>query len=225
MCGRFAQAIPLKVIAQRFSADEVLCSESPSFNIPPGRLVYVLKQSIKRQVVNMRWGISTRAASSLSPVNLINSRAETVTSRPYYRKLLLTSRCIIPADGFYEWTKTTAGKQPVFVKSLDGQPLAMAGIYSSSESDESGSEYSFSIITAEAPDWFREIHSRIPVTISLISAEKWLSPDSGGDSVIDMLTVPAEKNLEYYAVSSLVNSAANDGQELTLPAKVNGLFK
>src|SRR4028118_1661418 len=180
MCGRYTLKTPLSVLTERFDIEDAPSSVTPSYNIAPTqRVATVLSENGKRKLEMLRWGLIPSWADDPEIGNrTINARAETVAEKPSYRKAFKTSRCLILADGFYEWQKTDSGKQPFHIRMEAGSPFAFAGLW---EIWDKGEEIrSCTIITTDANDLVGEVHNRMPVILHAEDYEMWLDPDLGG---------------------------------------------
>ena len=147
---------------------------------------------------------------------MINARAETVPEKPSFRRAFRSRRCLILADGFYEWRKTYSGKQPYYMRMKDGSPFAFAGLW---ESWKNGREIrSCAIITTEANELVGEVHNRMPVILHPEDYELWLDPDFGEkEPLADLLRPYPANEMEAYPVSRRVNSPSNDDPDCVRP--------
>ncbi len=223
MCGRFVSTTPAATLAQFFDAELPEQSLPPDHNVAPTRDVYVVGQgSAGRRIRVMHWGLVPPWATDVTGASrLINARSETVAEKPSFRSAFRRRRCIIPVDGFYEWT-TVPGerrKQPMYIQSVDGLPLAFAGLHEfwrpPGASEQEAGLFSCCIITCAANEFISSIHDRMPVILARDSWDAWLDPNAeSGD--LSSLLVPMELGLlRMHPVSTEVNSARNNGQHLT----------
>ena len=219
MCGRYTLKTPLSVLTERFDIGESSTSVTPSYNIAPTQQVAtVLSENGKRKLEMLRWGlIPSWADDPEIGSRMINARAETVAEKPSYRKAFKKSRCLILADGFYEWQKTDSGKQPFHIRMQDGSPFAFAGLW---ESWDKGEEIrSCTIITTEANDLVAEVHNRMPVILHAEDYEMWLDPDFDEREPLTSLLQPfPAEAMETYMVSRRVNKPSNSEPEVIEPA-------
>ena len=165
MCGRYTLKTPVNVLAEQFQIDEYPSSMNASYNIAPTQEVAaVIEGEGKRKLEMLHWGLIPSWADDPSMGNkMINARAETVAEKPSFRKAFRNHRCLVLADGFYEWHKTGNGKQPYYIRMEDGSPFAFAGLW---ESWQNGTEIrSATIITTDANDVVGPIHNRMPVIL------------------------------------------------------------
>ncbi|OVE75593.1 hypothetical protein BVX97_04190 [bacterium E08(2017)] len=184
------------------------------YNIAPSQVVPVIRTfspSNDRILDQMRWGLSPSwMGSAPSKPKPINTRAETILEKPMFRKAFVQRRCIIPADGYYEWKKTSSGKQPYYFTNKDNTLLCFAGIWETA-ADESPT---FSIITTSPNSVAAKIHNRMPVILDSKSCSTWLGINDAGVSKLTDLLVPSpDDSLVCHPVSRAVNSPANDSPE------------
>ncbi len=216
MCGRFTLRVPASVIAEQFSVLEVPELQA-RFNIAPSQPVSVVREANPgtRALSMLRWGLVPHWAKDIAIGNsLTNARSETVASKPAFRSAFRKRRCLIVADGFYEWQRSKSRKQPYFIHRRDDRPFAMAGLWENWEAD-GGLLETCAIVTTEANDLMRPIHDRMPVIIAPDDYAAWLDTSrDGGDSLLDMLKPHQGDDLEAYAIGTRVNSPKNDGPEL-----------
>ncbi len=214
MCGRFAFYSPTEAAAALFGA-EAKVDFPPRYNIAPTldiAAVRTVEGAATRELVALRWGLVPFWAKDPSIGNrMINARAETVHEKPSFRKAYKTRRCIIPADGFYEWRKEESGKTPYYISLASGEPLGFAGLWENWTDRSTGeSLQTATIVTTEASEFMEPLHQRMPVTLVPETATFWLeSPD---DLLMDYDEMVPE--LRAWPVSRQVNSPANDGPEL-----------
>ena len=219
MCGRYTLKSPANVLAERFELDEYPSSLTPSYNIAPTQEVAaVVGEDEKRKLEVFRWGLIPSWAKDPAIGNkMINARAETVSEKPSFRSAFKKRRCLIVADGFYEWQKTDSGKQPFHFRMKDSSPFAFAGLW---ETWDKGEEIrSCSIITTEANDLMNEIHHRMPVILHPQNYGVWL--DQGfeeKEALVDLLRPYPSDEMEAYAVSRRVNRPANNEPSVIEPA-------
>jgi len=222
MCGRFAQQRPASELAEIFAAEPLVDDAQARYNLAPtDEALVVVERPDRRGLTAYRWGLVPHWEKSPSgAAKRINARAETVASTPAFRDSFVRKRCIVPADAFYEWQRSGGLRQPFAVRRADGQPLALAGLWSSwRASDDSQPLRTFAIITTRANDAVAHVHDRMPVILGPESWDRWLDPLLADPSELLGLLVPAEPDgLDVYAVDRLVNSIRNDGPALLEPA-------
>ena len=216
MCGRYTLIADLGDLAQRFEFDGSDFSYDPGYNIAPTESVLTVRNLDGREAAFMRWGlIPFWAKDPKIGARMINARAETVAEKPAFRNALKRRRCLVLADGYYEWQKTPAGKRPFRIIMHSGEPFAMAGLWETWNDPKGNVVPSCTIITTAANDFLSPIHNRMPVILPRESEEMWL--DSGVEdpaSLIGILAPYPEECMDAYEVSTIVNYARNDGPEV-----------
>jgi putative SOS response-associated peptidase YedK len=227
MCGRFTSRTEPRVLAAHFDAEEIVAEDrGERFNVAPTDPVYGVAQSSSgtRRLGEFRWGLVPFWAEDLSVgARMINARAETILEKPAFRRPLATRRCIIPADGFYEWQALAGSKtkQPWYIARRDGDVLAFAGVWESWRPDKTGDErvVSCAVITTDANEAIGRIHDRMPVVLRPDDWNPWLDPTNTDVEDLVSLLVPAPSELfELTPVGTRVNDVRNDGPELLEPA-------
>ena len=216
MCGRYTLIADLGDLAQRFEFDGSDFSYDPGYNIAPTESVLTVRNLDGREAAFMRWGlIPFWAKDSKIGARMINARAETVAEKPAFRNALKKRRCLVLADGYYEWQKTPVGKRPYRIILKSGEPFALAGLWETWSDPHGNVVPSCTIITTAANDFLAPIHNRMPVILPRESEEMWL--DSGVEdpaSLTDILASYPDEEMEAYEVSTMVNYARNDGPEV-----------
>ncbi len=219
MCGRFTLRAPASVIAAQFSLFEVPFWK-PRFNIAPTQPVPVVRMSpqqaeLQREFVLLHWGLVPSWATDPAIGNrLINARAETAADKPSFRAAMRRRRCLIVADGFYEWQSIGKRRQPMFIHMRDDQPLAFAGLWESWEGAGHSSLESCTILTTTANDVVRPIHDRMPVIVAPQDYQRWLDPAvQKPEPILPLLRPYPSEAMDAYAVSTRVNSPARDEAE------------
>ena len=219
MCGRYTLKTPASVLTELFDIEEAPSSVTPSYNIAPTqRVATVLSENGKRKLEMLRWGLVPSWADDPEIGNrMINARAETVAEKPSYRKAFRKSRCLVLADGFYEWQKTESSKQPFHIRMKDESPFAFAGLW---ESWDNGEEIrSCTIITTDANDLVGEVHNRMPVILQPEDYEMWLDPELDEREPLTSLLKPFPADaMQAYPVSRRVNKPSNNEPGCIEPA-------
>jgi putative SOS response-associated peptidase YedK len=224
MCGRFVQAHDAEEYAHHFGATlSIDHKPAPSWNVAPTDQVYaVAVHEGRRSLGTFRWGLVPWFADSPKVgARHINARAETVATKPVFKDSFARRRCIVPADGFYEWERMqSGGKLPHFVHAADGSPLALAGLWASWK-DASGERLTTcSIVTTRPNDLVAPIHDRMPVVLDAQEWERWLDPGfDDSEALISMLNPAPDGVLTEHAVSTLVNDVKNDYPDLIEPLR------
>ncbi len=238
MCGRFVSASPPDELANYFGALQSDAELEPSFNVAPTNEVYVVRARPDeeggpgdRTISSLRWGLVPFWAKDLKiGSRMINARAETVAEKPAFRKAYERRRCLIPADGFYEWAKVEGQKtkQPYFIHRPDGEPVVFAGIWErwkprlddGKTVDEAAEPVeSCSILTCAPNKVMAEIHDRMPVLLAPTVWDDWLSPDTDMDYIASLLVPAPDDLLTMFPVTTAVNNVRNKGEELLVPVE------
>ncbi|SDE18398.1 SOS response-associated peptidase [Auraticoccus monumenti] len=235
MCGRYAATANPDELVEEYEVDEVTGEwAGPSWNVAPTVAVPAVleradKQSgdVRRRLAQLRWGLVPSWSKDLaSGARMINARVETVAEKPAFRKAFAARRCLLPADGYYEWYASEAAsggkprKQPFFIHRADGRRLSMAGIYEfwrnpAATGDEDPWVVSCSVITTTATDAVGHIHDRMPMVVAEAARQAWLDPAlTDPQQALELLSVTEPELLEAYAVLPLVSNVRNDGPEL-----------
>ena len=250
MCGRYAAAKDPAALAEEFGVasppEQIL---EPDYNVAPTKRVYVVlvreqESGPRRELVVARWGLIPSWAKVPSiGSRLINARAETVAEKPSFQRAFAKRRCLVPADGYFEWylpaspeaTEAPAGKpvkpvkQPFFIHPADGSSLAMAGLYEwwrdpgRDEADPLAWRLTCTILTTDAADEVGRIHDRMPMTIAREDWAVWLDPATGAQAS-ELLRPAGGPGLEAYPVSVAVNSVRNNSPDLIIPLAAQDLI-
>lgn len=228
MCGRYTIVESLNQLAERFRAALPPITFVPRYNAAPSQLLpVVIQDEAGRRIVLMRWGLIPSWAADASIGNrLINARAETVLTKPSFRGPARSRRCLIPADGFYEWLKGPEGKQPMRITPRGQRIMAFAGLWDRWTDDAGKEVQSFTIITTAANEAIRHIHDRMPLVLSPADEERWLDLKTTVADLKAILETAVSTGTTAYAVSKRVNSAKTDDSGLIEPNEdEGGLFK
>jgi putative SOS response-associated peptidase YedK len=222
MCGRFAFFSSHEAMRRAFDLPDDTLRVEPRWNIAPTRFVPVVRldPQRRRHLAMLYWGLVPYWARDKSiGARLINARAETVAEKPAFRSAFRHRRCLVLADGYYEWQTTAAGKQPWFISRADRQPFAMAGLWESwLEAPGAPSLESCTIVTTAAPPAIAMIHPRVPVVLPATAYPTWLEPQPQDPAALTaLLLAPAADSLAATRVGRRVNDARNDGPELIAP--------
>jgi len=211
MCGRFVQKSERKIIADEFYVGEFFDDVVISYNVAPGQKAGVILRGPGTNTYHQfKWGLVPSWADDPSIGNrMINARAETLREKPSFRKAFLKSRCIIPVDGFYEWKKTGSHKRPFYIFRKDKKPFGLGGLWEQWQAPDGSILKTFTIVTVDANQLLEELHSRMPLIISEKHLDIWLGSENPGD-VFNLIKPASEDLLDFYEVSTLVNSPANN---------------
>ena len=218
MCGRFTLE-PTARFYERFAFANRLPDLVPRYNIAPGTIVPVIVQHDETRVMRMRWGLIPHwATDEKAGSKMINARVETLTTRPAYRRLLATHRCLIPASGFYEWKAEGRGKIPYYIHPAHDEFLAFAGLYDVWQPHGGDEVYSFTIITTDADGVVSRLHDRMPAILPHELEDAWLDPTrTAAQEALRILHASRTVALEAYPVSTRVNKPTVEGKELIQP--------
>jgi putative SOS response-associated peptidase YedK len=243
MCGRYASSRRPEDLIEEFEVVDSRLDKplDADFNVAPTKEVYAVmerrpsKESAdppQRQLRTLRWGLVPSWAKDPTIGNrMINARMESVAEKPSFRRAFAARRCLLPADGYFEWyptsQKTKAGKpakQPFFIRPQDGGILAMAGLYeiwrdpTRDEDDPARFRWTCTVLTTEAEDAVGHIHDRMPLMVEPDRRAAWLDPTvSSKDDLLSLLVPAAPGRLEAFPVSTLVSNVRNNGPELVEP--------
>jgi putative SOS response-associated peptidase YedK len=222
VCGRFVQANSPTLLAEHFDVDELALAEEPepSWNVAPrAEVLTIVEKDDHRRMGRMRWGLVPSWASDPGVGDrMINARAESVMEKPAFRAAFERRRCIIPADGFYEWQHTGAASQPMYIHARSGAPLAFAGIWEvwrDPGTPDAPLLRTCAVITTAANALVAPIHDRMPAMLDPSEWGAWL--DRADHDIAQLATFldPAPDDLlECWPVSTRVNNARNDGASL-----------
>ncbi|MBE1534444.1 SOS response-associated peptidase [Actinomadura algeriensis] len=247
MCGRYATSRARQDLLDEFrvQVDAVEGELEADYNVAPTKQVPVVLDRVPkdvpeeahpaanapvRQLRTVRWGLVPSWAKDPAIGNrMINARAETVHEKPSYRRAFAKRRCLLPADGYFEWyvlegeegekKPKKPPKQPFFIRPKDGEVMAMAGLYELWRSPEDEWLWTCTVITTDAPDDLGRIHDRMPMVVEPDRWDAWLDPALTDPDRVRSLLVPAMAGtMDAYPVSKAVNNVRNNGPELVAPA-------
>ncbi|MFC0439022.1 SOS response-associated peptidase [Kutzneria buriramensis] len=240
MCGRYASTKDPAQLALEFSAVDATASEAPGadYNIAPTKPVLAIvarhprdadgrpdPSAVERTIRVMRWGlVPTWSQDRNVGVKMINARSETAAVKPAYSESMARRRCILPADGWFEWRRETGAKEPFYVTNPDDTSLAMAGLWTAwRDPNQPASPWlvTCAVLTTDAFGPLASVHERMPLVLPRDAYERWLAPDLGSDDVADLLKPSPEivDRYELRRVSTAVNSIRNNGPELLAEAE------
>jgi putative SOS response-associated peptidase YedK len=218
MCGRYTLSTPAGRLAEEFQLNEGSVDLTPSYNVAPTQQVAaVLEEEGERHLEMFRWGLIPSWADDPGiGARMINARSETAAEKPSFRSAFRRRRCLIAADGFYEWKRENGGKQPYYFHMQEGRPFAFAGLWESWKGD--GEIRSCTILTTGANALVGEIHERMPVIVAPDAYDVWLDPASERDELTGLLAPYPEEEMEAYPVSRFVNRPSNNDPRCVEPA-------
>ena len=227
MCGRFSITGDIDFYAEYFGVDEVEAEPiEPSWNVAPtDDVLVVMERDHQQRLGSMAWGLIPHWAKDTKSIH-INARIETVSTAPMFRDSLARKRCLIPADGFYEWEAPEQGRTPHWIYRADGHPMVFAGIWAS-RLDQATDVWrrTCSIITTEATGVVSEIHDRMPVIVPRAAWRSWIDRDlTDGEAALSTLSPIDPDEIMEHQVSSKVNSVRNNSPDLRDPSGPETLF-
>lgn len=225
MCGRYRLSRRKEVLSEQFGADVSDLDWEPRYNIAPTQPVPVIRQNPKerlRECSLMRWGLIPYWAKSPSiATSTINAKSETAGTRPAFRYSMEFRRCLLPADGFYEWQRTGKSRQPFCFEVGDGELFALAGLWDRWRSPDGNLRETCTILTTTANELMRDIHDRMPVILPADCYDRWLDPAMQDAASVKELLKPLDSKLmRCYPVSKRVNVVTNDGPECSTPVEL-----
>jgi putative SOS response-associated peptidase YedK len=225
MCGRFRLSRRKQLVEEYFDCSSDESDWSPRYNIAPTQPIPVIRQNPKepiRELSLMRWGLlPSWAKDSSSAARMINARSETAGTKPAFRDALKSRRCLIPADGFYEWVRTGKSKQPYCFEVNDGEMFAFAGIWDRWRESSGKTVESCSILTTIPNAVTSAVHNRMPVILDPDAYDLWLDPGMRDVSAVSELLKPYDARLmRCFPISTRINHVANDDAECSAPVEL-----
>jgi len=227
MCGRFVQNSPIETLQQNFYIRTTASDIIPNYNVAPTqKILTIIKHDNENKLERLHWGLVPFWAKDISiGSRMINARAETVSQKPSFRNAFRKRRCLIPADGFYEWKGEKGNKQPYYVFTFSDKPFAFVGLWESwtdKKSDEGSVYKSCTIITTAASESILEIHHRMPVILNPKFHEKWLNSEIQDPKELEIILQDGiTHDIKYYPVSTFVNSVKNNDPNCIKPIDEN----
>jgi putative SOS response-associated peptidase YedK len=226
MCGRYTLTVPLSNLVDVFEVPPPVFDYQPRYNIAPTQEVPVVAQDDRgRRMGLLRWGlIPSWARDPAMGSRLINARSETVAEKPAFRSAFQRRRCLVPADGFYEWKREggaaegKSAKTPYWIHMASRDPFAFAGLWERWDPREGPPVHTFTILTTEASKTLRHIHPRMPVILPPEGYGEWLDTAREAPDLQDLFRPLPGESLEAHPVSTLVNSPRNDDPTCIEPA-------
>ncbi len=215
MCGRFVLVTEIILIAKEFNIQDMVSDLKPSYNIAPSQDIAVVMNEGINKLKTCRWGLIPSWAKDKSIGNkMINARAETLHEKPSFKKNLKKRRCLILADGFYEWKKDKKLKLPYYIYQKTKNIMAFAGLWDKWTSPDNEVITSCTIITTTANDLLKNLHHRMPVILKREEQKIWLDPMiQDQESLRSLLKPYPSEEMDFYEVSNPVNSPANNSPQ------------
>lgn len=221
MCGRFTRTIGVEALRKRFGFEQPTFELPPRYNVAPSQeAAVVLAREGRRELELFKWGLVPSWASDPKiGFKMINARSETAADKPSFRRAFAKQRCLVPADGFYEWKPVTAKlKWPMRIVLKSRDAFAFAGLWDEWRGPDGKALRTFTILTTEAPPSLRSVHDRVPVILTPDDEAAWLDPAADAQTLRAAMAPPPDDRLEAYSVSPLVNSAKADEPACIEPA-------
>ena len=224
MCGRYTLSASPEDIVGEFSSElalngleelEATYDWQPRFNIAPSQYSLVAAHiNESPQLMPMRWGlVPSWAKDEKIAYKMINARAETVAEKPAFRSAFRQRRCLVFANGYYEWTKHKETKQPVYIKPKNGKVIAFAGLWEQWQKDNAPALFSYTIITTKANSQLQSVHHRMPVCLSSAEGRDWMIQNASVDEISTLLRPAPSDTFTTVSVSNYVNSPRNEGRQ------------
>lgn len=218
MCGRYTLSLSLDELLAHLKLDLPDFDFEPRYNIAPTQRLPVITNAAPRQLKLHRWGlIPSWAKNPAIGSKLINARGETIDTKPAFRHAFAQRRCLVPADGFYEWQKTPLGKVPQHIRLRSGEVMTFGGLWESWQDAEGKALHSFTILTTTPNSLMAPIHDRMPVIIPTAQRATWLDTQLPLVKARELIRPYPEREMKAVAVSSAVNSVRNEGPHLLDP--------
>jgi putative SOS response-associated peptidase YedK len=218
MCGRYSITTPTEQLIARFDTEMSVEALPPRYNAAPTQSLPVILNQEPRRIELLQWGLIPHWANDPSiGSRMINARAETLTDKPSYREPFQKRRCLVLADGFYEWQKTGSGKTPMRIALKSGEPFAFAGLWATWKNPQGQLVRSFSIITTKPNALVAPIHDRMPVMLQPEDEALWLDNSAGPNDWKELLRPYPAELLTSHAVSERINSPRNDDAAVVAP--------
>ena len=223
MCSRFSLAEDNDFLAARLGVSAMaLANYRPRYNIAPQQEHFIVTTEYEhRQLATAKWGLASNPGEHGHAKYSINAKAETVESRPTFAEAFAHRRCVIPANGFYEWTGPKYARRPLWIHRGDGDLLLFAGLYQNGQNNDNRTRATFTILTCAANSTLATIHNRMPVILPDRDADDWMNPREKVPLSLKRLLVPAAEDLlVVQPASPLVNSVRNEGPQLLADRKI-----
>jgi len=220
MCGRSSLSKTEKELEERFNAtfySDALVNYNPlpNYNVAPSHIMPIITNDDRTHFTAMRWGlIPSWAKDSKIGFKMINARIETLFEKSAFKMAVAKRRCLVPADGFYEWQKSEKGKQPFRITTKDQSIFSMAGLWERWESPDGQMIMSFTVITQPPNELMKDIHDRMPAILTKEQESLWLADDIRPDQLVDMITPYPSELMEAYKVSKRVGNVRNNSADL-----------
>ncbi|MEM8965721.1 MAG: SOS response-associated peptidase [Bacteroidota bacterium] len=219
MCGRYSIGPEIESLIEKLNV-ALPPDFAPHYNAAPSQHLPVVSNQYLGQVVLYQWGMIPFWAKSPGQ-RLINARAETVNEKSVFKRAFRSQRCLVLADGYYEWKKTPQGKEPYRIVLTDQSPFVFAGIWQMPGELSATGTPEYCVITTQAPFSIKDIHDRMPVILDEAAWDFWLSDTEDDEGLQDILRPLEDDQLQAYLVSKRVNNVQNDDAELIEPLTIS----
>ena len=206
MCGRYTVYTPAETLAQRFHAELPMDLLRPTYNAAPSQDLPVIRSGQPQAITLASWGFVPEWAKGKDVKPIINARAESIADKPFFRNAFRHKRCLVPADGFYEWKKMGTRKVPYYVALKSEEPFAFAGLWSTVHDTDGNAFATFALITTEPNELMADIHHRMPVILRQADEQNWLDPGLAREDAASMLTPYPATAMSIHPVSTRVNA-------------------
>ena len=219
MCGRFTLTLDPGEVQEMLDLGPYLQVYEPRFNISPSQPIAVVRDPEKKSIEMFRWGLVPFWAKDVAICNrMINARAETLAEKPSFRASFKSKRCLVLADGFFEWSiqNPVSGKNPYYFQVDGGKPFTFAGLYDAWKTEDGDSLYTCTIITCEPNSLLEKYHNRMPVILATQNRWDWLNVSVSEEALLDMLKPYPSQEMSVRKVSKAVNSPQNDSPDILL---------
>ncbi|GED59194.1 putative SOS response-associated peptidase YoqW [Brevibacillus formosus] len=216
MCGRFTIVFDAETLLNRFDIEDIPFDWREIYNVAPGQKIpAIIENKEERRIGQLKWGlVPFWSKDEKIGYKMINAKSETIQEKPAFRNLFTRKRCIIPADGFYEWKKVGKDKQPMRIMMKTGEPFAFAGLYDTWTSPEGEKLHSCTIITTKPNEVVADIHDRMPVILKKQDEQLWLDREKFDADLLQSLLVPYDHDqMRAYPVATIVGNPKNDQPE------------
>ena len=221
MCGRFVRYSSIQELIKEFGVSGPSFDLKSNYNIAPSQEIAIVINDRNKRLALCKWGfIPFWAKDPKIAYKMINARAESVAEKPSFKSAFKSKRILIAADGFYEWQKKGKTKNPVYIRLKSGKPFGFAGLFNIWTSPEGTKICTCTIITTDANSLLEPVHNRMPVIIGKGDQDQWLDPDNNDSEKLRKLLKPfSSEDMDYYGVSTLVNSPSHNSPDCIKPAQ------
>lgn len=212
MCGRFTLTVDIEDLQEAFPGVDFSFYLKPSYNIAPSHNVLAITNTEPKKAKQYHWGlIPSWAKDKKIAYKMINARAETLAEKPSFKNPYRKKRCLIFSDGYFEWKKEAKDKVPIYIRMKSGKPFTFAGLWETWKQGDQPVINSCTIITTEANESLKDVHHRMPVILKNSDYDQWLDSSLQDPEILNSLLTPYDnEEMEYYPISTFVNSPKNN---------------